>query len=119
MFDSIIRFSLRNRLLILSLTAFLVVYGCLALRALPIDVFPDLNRPTVNILTDAHGMAPEEVELVVSRPIETALNGTAGVTRIFSTSTTGLSVVRVEFDWRVNLKDARLAVSERLQLARD
>ena len=119
MFDSIIRFSLRNRVLVLALTAFTIVYGWLALRSLPIDVFPDLNRPTVNILADAKGMAPEEVELVISRPIETALNGMAGATRIFSTSTTGLSVVRVEFDWNVSLKDARLAVSERLQLARE
>ena len=119
MFDSLIKYSLRNRLLVLSCAAFVVVYGWLALRSLPIDVFPDLNRPTVNILTDAPGMAPEEVELVISRTIETALNGTSGVTRIFSTSTTGLSVVRVEFDWNTSLRDARVAVGERLQLARE
>ncbi len=119
MFDSIIRFSLRNRLLVLALTAFTLVYGWLALKRLPIDVLPDLNRPTVNVLTDAHGMAPEEVELVISRPLETAINGTSGVTRIFSTSTIGLSVIRVEFEWNTDLKDARLAVSERLQLAKD
>ena len=63
MFDSIIRFSLRNRLLVLAVTALVLVYGWIALRSLPIDVLPDLNRPTVNVLTDAHGMAPEEVEL--------------------------------------------------------
>lgn len=118
MFDSIIRFSLNNRLLVLALTAFTLVYGQLALQRLPVDVLPDLNRPTVNVLTDAHGMAPEEVELVISRPLETAFNGTSGVTRIFSTSTTGLSVVRVEFEWNTNLKDARLAIGERLQLAK-
>lgn len=119
MFDAIIRFSLRNRLLVLALTAFVLVYGWVALRQLPIDVLPDLNRPTVNVITDSHGMAPEEVELLVSRPLETAINGTSGVTRIFSTSTTGLSVVRIEFEWDTNLKDARLAVSERLQLAKE
>ncbi len=88
------------------------------LRELPIDVLPDLNRPTVNIVTEATGMAAEEVELLVSRPIETAINGSAGVTRIFSTSSAGLSLVRVEFSWNTNLSTARLAVSERLQLAR-
>lgn len=117
MFDSIIRFSLRHRLFVLALTAFVVVYGAWALRQLPIDVLPDLNRPTVNVLTEARGMAPEEVELLISRPLETAINGTSGVTRIFSTSTTGLSVIRVEFAWNVSLKDARFAVNERLQLA--
>lgn len=119
MFDSIIKFSLRHRMLVLSITAFVMVYGWVVLQRLPVDVFPDLNRPTVNVITDAHGMAPEEVEIVVSRPIETVLNGMSGVTKIYSTSTTGISVVRVEFDWGTDLKFARLAVSERLQLAKD
>ncbi len=119
MFDSVIKFSLRHRFLVLAITSLVVVYGWVALKALPIDVLPDLNRPTVNIIALAEGMAPEEVELVVTRPIETVLNGTSGVTRIFSSSTTGLAVVRVEFDWNADLKMARLAVSERLQLARD
>jgi len=118
MFDGIIRFSLKNRLLIVAITAFVVVYGLFALRQLPVDVFPDLNRPTVTVLTDGHGMAPEEVELVISRPLETALNGTAEATRIYSTSTTGLSLVRIEFAWNTDLRLARMAVSERLQLAK-
>ncbi len=119
MLDSIIRFSLRHRLLVVATTALILVYGWLVLQRLPVDVFPDLNRPTVNVITDIHGMAPEEVEIVVTRPIETVLNGMPGVTRIYSSSTTGLSVVRAEFDWGTELKFARLAVSERLQLARE
>lgn len=119
MLNAIIRYSLRHRLLVVALTAFVLVYGGFALQNLPVDVLPDLNKPTVNIIADAEGMAPEEVELVVTRPIETVLNGTSGVTRIFSSSTTGLSVIRVEFDWKTNLKFARLAISERLQLAKE
>ncbi|MDZ4786302.1 MAG: efflux RND transporter permease subunit [bacterium] len=118
MFDSILKFSLQNRLFVIAFTAFVMVYGWLALMQLPIDVLPDLNRPTVNVITESEGMAPEEVELIVGRPIEGAINGTAGVTRIFSTATTGLSLVRIEFDWGIDLKDARVAVAERLQLAR-
>ncbi len=118
MFDSIISFSLRNRLLVLGITAFILVYGWLALKSLPIDVLPNLNRPTVTILTEAPGMAPEEVELLISRPIETVLNGTSGVTRIFSSSATSLSVVRVEFDWKIDLQTARISINERLQTAK-
>ncbi len=119
MLDAIIRYSLRHRMLILTLTAFTVVYGGIVLQKLPVDVFPDMNRPTVNILTAVEGMAPEEVEVVVTRPIEAVLNGTPGVTKIYSSSVTGLSVVRAEFDWGTDLRFARLAVSERLQLARE
>ncbi|MDZ4677166.1 MAG: efflux RND transporter permease subunit [Oligoflexia bacterium] len=119
MLDGVIRFSLRHRMLVLAITAFVLVYGWLVLQKLPVDVFPDLNRPTVNVITDAHGMAPEEVEVVITKPIEAVLNGTSGVTKIYSSSTTGISVVRVEFDWGTDLRFARLAVSERLQLARE
>jgi CzcA family heavy metal efflux pump len=119
MLDAIIRFSLRHRLLVVASTALILVYGWVVLQRLPVDVFPDLNRPTVNVITDIHGMAPEEVEVVVTRPIETVLNGMPGVTRIYSSSTTGLSVIRAEFDWGTDLRFARLAVSERLQLTRE
>lgn len=119
MLDAIIRYALKNRMLVVAISAFLIVYGWVALKSLPIDVFPDLNRPMVNILTKADGMAPEEVEVVVTRQIESVLNGAEGVTHIYSSSATGLSVVRVEFEWGTDLKFARLAVSERLQLARD
>jgi CzcA family heavy metal efflux pump len=119
MLNAIIRFSLKHRALVLVLTAFVMVYGGLMLQRLPVDVFPDLNRPTVTVITDAHGMAPEEVEIVITRAIESVLNGAPGVTRLYSSSTTGLSVVRAEFEWGTDLKLARLAVSERLQLARE
>ncbi len=119
MLDSIIRFSLRHRTLVIAGTACIVVYGWILLRNLPVDVFPDLNRPTVNIITDVRGMAPEEVETVVTRPIETVLNGMPGITHIYSSSATGLSVIRAEFEWGTELKFAKLAVSERLQLAKN
>jgi len=118
MLDFIIRYSLKHRMLVVAVTALVVVYGGLVLRELPVDVFPDLNRPTVNILTPVEGMAPEEVEVVVTRPIESVLNGTPGVTKIYSTSVTGLAVIRVEFEWGTDLRFARLSISERLQLAK-
>ncbi len=118
MVDAVIRFSLRHRRVVLALTAFLIVYGGLALRQLPIDVFPDLSRPTVNVITDAQGMAPEEVELMITRPLENAINGTTGVTRLYSSSASGLSVIRIQFEWGTDLRFARLAVAERLPLAK-
>jgi Cu/Ag efflux pump CusA len=118
MLNAIIRFSLNNRILVVAITCFLLVYGWVALSQLPVDVFPDLNKPTVNIVTDGHGMAPEEVEVVITRPIELALNGLAGLDKIYSSSGTGLSVIRAEFGWDTDLKSARLAVSEKLQLAK-
>lgn len=119
MLDSIIRYSLNHRWIVLATTGFIVLYGLVVLRQLPVDVFPDLNKPTVSVITDAQGMAPEEVEVVVTRPIEMVLNGMPGVVKIFSSSTTGLSVVRLQFDWGTDLRFARLAVSERLQLAKN
>lgn len=118
MLDFMIKTALRNRMLTVAAAAFCIVYGFLISRQLRIDVFPDLNRPTVHVVTELEGMAPEEIEVAVSRPIETSLNGLPGLTKIYSSSATGISAVRVEFEWNTSLKEARLAVSERLSSLR-
>jgi Cu(I)/Ag(I) efflux system membrane protein CusA/SilA len=114
MLDFIIKAALKQPFLTIALAAFCVVYGSLVTRQLSVDVFPDLNRPTVHVVTEIEGMAPEEIEVAVSRPIENAVNGVPGITRVYSSSATGISVVRVEFQWNTDLKTARLNVSERL-----
>jgi HME family heavy-metal exporter len=119
MFGSIVRNSLRNRLFVLAAALLLVAYGSFMLPRIPIDVFPDLNRPTVNILTEAEGLAPQEVEQLVTFPIESAMNGMPGVIRVRSVSGIGLSVVYVEFDWYVDIYRARQLVAERLTLIRE
>ena len=119
MFDSLIRNSLQHRLLVLLAAGLLMAYGVFSLQQMSVDVFPDLNRPTVSLMTEADGMAPEEVELLVTFPIESAMNGMPGVSRVRSVSGVGLSIVYVEFDWGSDIYLNRQQVSERLGLIRD
>jgi HME family heavy-metal exporter len=114
MFNAIIHASLKNRLFVLAAALVLIVYGSYVARRLPIDVFPDLNRPTVVLLTEAEGLAPQEVEQLISYPIETAMGGMPGIERIRSTSGVGLSIVYVEFGWDTEIYRARQQVAERL-----
>ncbi|MGY2492347.1 efflux RND transporter permease subunit [Cupriavidus sp. CP313] len=119
MFNWIVRASLGNRLLVLAVALILMVYGGVTAWRTPVDVFPDLNKPLVTVITEAGGMAPQEVELLVSFPIETALNGMPGVTRVRSVSGVGLSIVYAEFDWGSDIYRNRQLVSERLALVKE
>ncbi|AKD25279.1 heavy metal efflux pump (cobalt-zinc-cadmium) [Polynucleobacter duraquae] len=114
MFTWLLDFSLKNRMMVILLSAISMVYGAYTLSKMPVDVFPDLNKPTVTIMTEAGGMASEEVEQLITFPLETAMNGLPGVEAIRSVSSAGLSFIYVTFDWSVDIYRARQMVSERL-----
>lgn len=114
MIDNIIKFSLNNKIIILVASAVLLIYGTRTATEMEIDVFPDLTAPTVVVMTDAHGMAPEEVERLVTYPIETSVNGANGVRRVRSASSQGFSFVWIDFDWGTDVYLARQIVSEKL-----
>jgi HME family heavy-metal exporter len=116
MFTFLVSQSLKNRILILVAAGVLIVFGALTASRLPVDVFPDLNRPTVTIMTESEGLAPQEVEQLVTFPIETQMNGLPGVTRVRSVSGVGLSIVYVEFAWGTDIFRNRQQVAERLTL---
>ena len=119
MLNHLIRFSLRNRAIILCLSLLVLAMGFKTGRELPVEVLPDLTKPTVTILTEAPGLSPEEVEALVTQPIENSLMGVAGLTRMRSTSDIALSLVFAEFEWGTDIYQARQFVQERLQVARE
>src|SRR4029434_6452942 len=112
----IVQWSIDHHWIVIGLSACLVVAGAWTARQMPIDVFPDLTAPTVTILTEGHGMAPEEMESLVTFPIDSAMKGASGVRRVRSATAVGISVVWVEFDWGTDIFMARQLVSEKLSL---
>src|SRR5574343_945667 len=114
MFQWLLNHSLTHRLLVLVAAAVLMAYGAFTLSRTPVDVFSDLNKPTVTLMTEAGGMAAEEVEQLITFPLETSMNGLPGVESVRSTSSAGLSFLYVTFDWSTDIFRARQMVSERL-----
>ena len=114
MLNKIIDFALHNRLLVIVASVLLIVFGSYVASQMEVDVFPDLTAPTVVVLTEAHGMAPEEVEKLVTFPLETAVNGATNVRRVRSSSSAGISIVWIEFEWNTDIFKARQIVNEKI-----
>ncbi len=113
MVETLIRWSLANRLAVVLISLILIAGGSYVTVTMPVDVFPDLTAPTVTIIVEGHGMAPEEIETLVTFPIETAVNGASDVRRVRSATAVGLAVIWVEFEWGTDIFRARQTVTER------